>query len=248
MLKNKNTLYCFSPPVMIATFAVETGLAMYTIWKYRTWMLSRLVVAVLGCLAIFQLAEYMVCQGALGMSSIDWARLGFVSLSFLPPLGFHVASELTGRPVGRNVQAGYVLAAVFSSYFLLSTQGIGGSICAGNYVIFHLAPHAVKAFTLYYYSFLVLGLVLSVKWSRAAKDLHTASALKGLGTGYATFMVPTVAANIVNPSTVAGVPSIMCGFAVTLAFVLVFWVLPQHVQSRAVRQSTTSRARRKSAI
>lgn len=227
---------------------VEICLALLVVWKYRAWPVSRLIVATLTCLAVFQLAEYMVCQGAMGMNSIEWAKTGFVAISLLPPLGLHIASEMSGRTFGKQVMAGYGLAAAFSAYFLFSTQGISGSVCGGNYVIFDLAPHAVNAFTVYYYVSLTLGLVLSLHWARRSKDQHIASALKGLSAGYASFMIPTTAVNIVNPATVSGIPSIMCGFAVALAFVLVFWVMPQYVQSQMAHRVPSVRHRHKTAV
>ena len=216
---------------MIATFAVELGLAMYVIWKYRTVALSRLIVVTLLCLGIFQLAEWMVCQGAMGISRMDWSRIGFVAISFLPPLGIHIATTLAGRKPKHLVYAGYAAATAFSAYFMFATQGIMGSVCGGNYVIFQVAPHAVTAFSRYYYLMLLIGIGLSLYWSMKAPDKSAASALKGLAFGYAAFMVPTLAVYGLSPQTAAGIPSIMCGFAVTLALSLVFWVLPKYVES-----------------
>ena len=66
----KPKLYCFSPPVMIATFVIEVSLAIYTLWRYKLNPVTRLTVALLVCLAIFQLAEYNVCEGALLLSGV----------------------------------------------------------------------------------------------------------------------------------------------------------------------------------
>ena len=46
--------------------------------------------------------------------------------------------------------------------------------------------------------------------------------------GYVLFMVPTTFVNIVDPSTISGIPSIMCGFAVLLAATLAGKVLPEY--------------------
>ena len=45
-------------------------------------------------------------------------------------------------------------------------------------------------------------------------------------------MVPTTLVNIVDPSTIAGIPSIMCGFAVLMAIFLSGKVLPQYHENR----------------
>ena len=59
----KGKTFCFSPPVMLATFIIEFGFAFYSIWRYKMTTISRLVVAMLFALGSFQLAEYMICGG-----------------------------------------------------------------------------------------------------------------------------------------------------------------------------------------
>lgn len=239
MHKYSRNLYCFSPPIMIATFAIEIGLAIYVIWKFRSVAISRIIVVILLCLGTFQLAEWMVCQGALGVSRMDWSRLGFVAISFLPPLGIHLATSLAGRSAKHLVYAGYAAATAFSAYFMFATQGITGSVCGGNYVIFQVAPHAITAFSRYYYIMLLLGIGLSLYWSTKAPDKASKSALRGLAAGYSAFMIPTLAVYGLNPETAAGIPSIMCGFAVLLALSLVLWVLPKHLESSVYENNTT---------
>lgn len=225
---------------MIATFAIEIGLAMYVIWKYRNIAITRILVATLLCLATFQLAEWMVCQRAMGINSIDWARIGFVAISFLPPLGIHMATMLAGRTNAMVNYTGYAAAVAFSSYFIFATQGITGSVCGGNYVIFQMAPSAVDMFSAYYYSMLLLGAGLSLYWAKQTTDKHAASALKGLAAGYAAFMIPTMAVYQLDNETSAGIPSIMCGFAIMLALTLVLWVLPRHLESSYVVDDGTA--------
>src|SRR5687768_2570427 len=93
MKKYTNKLFCFSPPVMIATFAIEIALAIYAVWRYKLNTISRLVVSLLVFLAIFQFAEYMLC-GGFGVDGFTWSRIGYVSITMLPPLGLHLATVL----------------------------------------------------------------------------------------------------------------------------------------------------------
>lgn len=236
-------LNCFSPPVMLATFVMEIGLALYVLLKFRALFVARLMIGMLVLLATFQLAEWMVCQGALGLSGTDWARIGFVAISLLPPLGIHMSTALAGRSQPRLVYTGYGAAALFCVYFLTTTQGFGGPVCGGNYVIFQLAPQAVQLFSAYYYALLIVGVVLCVLWSRSTPDENAASALRGLAVGYTAFMAPTTAVYIVNRSVSAGIPSIMCGFAVMLAVILVAWVLPRYLESDVARNDAQARTK-----
>lgn len=240
---SKLRLGCFSPPVMLATFAIEITLALWTLWKYRHARLSLLVAATLVCLATFQLAEWMVCLGALGLSSYAWAQIGYLTITALPPLGIHIAMELRGKYHGPTLLLAYGTAVAFGWYFLAVTSGIGSSVCLGNYVIFAMAPAAVWLFTVYYYGWLCVGLWAAFWWARHETRPHIAASLRWLGVGYLSFMIPVTTANIIDPSTLRGIPSIMCGFAVLLAVILVTKVLPVYMQPSARQKAKKKRSR-----
>ncbi|HEU0266044.1 MAG TPA: hypothetical protein VFQ70_00265, partial [Candidatus Saccharimonadaceae bacterium] len=134
-----NTFYCFSPPVMIATCAIEIAGAVWTIWRYKLNRVSRLAVAILVFLAIFQAAEYNICEGAFGLTSLGWARVGFVAITFLPPFGIHLARNIVRSNQRRKwvdgiVVVAYAAAVCFTVYFLLVPEFTAGK-CMGNYVI-----------------------------------------------------------------------------------------------------------------
>lgn len=222
-----NTLYCFSPPVMIITFAIEIAFAIYTVWRYKLTPITRLVALTLICLATFQLAEYNVCEGAFGISSLDWARVGYAAITLLPPLGIHMAVKLAGDKK-RNwlVWLGYTSGVAFAIFFLLVDHGMQSQLCLGNYVIFEIAPGALPLYTAYYYGWLAVSTMYAWQQAKRVKRHSKKRALQYLAVGYMAFIVPTIAAVIINPTASAGIPSIMCGFAVILGLVLTFFVVP----------------------
>lgn len=222
--KYSNKLFCFSPPVMIATFIIEIVLAAYVLWRYKLNEITRLVMLILVFLAIFQLAEFMIC-GGMGMDGIAWARVGYVAITLLPPLGIQLAYTVAKKKPDAIVWFSWASAVAFIFFFSFATQSITGHVCQGNYVIFDVAPGSVWAYALYYYGLLLTGIWLCLKWVNEVSKKQ-AKALRALAIGYGTFILPTTAANLVAPETIDGIPSIMCGFAVLLAFVLVFWMLP----------------------
>jgi hypothetical protein len=231
MHKKNETFFCFSPLVMVSTFIVEIALAAYVLWKYRNTLLGRISVVLLVSLALFQLAEWMVCEGALGLDQITWSRIGFVAIGLLPALGLHVVHILGGRKKSIVPTLGYLATTVFSVYFLVATHGITGAVCGGNYVIFHVAPEAIRAFTFYYYSMLALGAGFALYWAASESNKHIKRSLQWFVAGYAVFMVPTAIVNTIDPSTIAAIPSIMCGFAVLFAFILTFGILPEYTKA-----------------
>lgn len=223
------SLKCFSPPVMIVTLLIEIACLIYVVWRYKLTPMTRVVALMLACLAFFQLAEFNVCEGAWGINSAMWARLGFVSITFLPPLGIHLASLIARGRTKWLVWLGYAVAISFAVFFLTANSGVESNSCQGNYVIFALSPWATTWYTLYYYGWLLLGIAVSLAWTRGIKETRTRYALQALAFGYLSFLVPTTIANIIDPTTMAGIPSIMCGFAVILALVVTFVVLPRSV-------------------
>lgn len=229
MRYKKNTLYCFSPPVMIATFTIEGLLFMYTILRYRISPLGRIIAALLACLAIFQFAEYHVCGS--GLAPASWSRVGFVAITLLPALGINLVQEIAGRNSRLLNGAAYGSSLLFALTFGLNSVAFAGHICAGNYAIFQLTSPLGGVYFAYYYFWLLFGIGLAWHLSDKVKP-RIRKALFLQIAGYVSFLAPTSIINAVNPQTLEGVPSIMCGFAVTYAVILVFGIVPLVLEQR----------------
>jgi hypothetical protein len=228
MLTNKKStnLYCFSPPVMLATFAIEIAFAFYIIWRYKMTAITRLIVSILACLATFQAAEYMIC-GGMGVQAGTWSKLGYSAITLLPPLGIHLALKIANKKNPLLLMAAYTSAAAFVAYFTFTTGAISGQTCYANYAVFDISAASSVPYGLFYYGWLFVTVGLSFYY--AGKVKKHAKALRALALGYCAFIIPTSAINMIDPSTISGIPSIMCGFAVILAFVLVGRVAPESI-------------------
>ena len=202
MNKKSLKLYCFSPPVMLATLIVELVFAVYVLLKYASTQTSRLVIIILVCLAVFQATEYMLC-GVNGISGGVWSRIGYSAITLLPPLGIHLALTIAGKQEKWLVRLAYTTAAMFVAYF------------------------ASWLYAAYYYGWLAIGTALSMYYGMKSRVNSIRRALYALAVGYAAFIVPTTTLNLIDPTTIHAIPSIMCGFAVLLAFVLVGKVMPE---------------------
>lgn len=207
---------------MLITFLFEIGSALYILWRYKLSTASRLVVMILGCLGVFQAAEYIICGGG----SMEWAQAGFVAITLLPPLGFHLASVLAKKNHYKPVYLAYVTSIIFIVTFGFLSHSIQNQTCTGNYVMFDFMPGLVYPYTLYYYGWLFIGTYFSYRWSKTVKVVSNKKALQALMAGYLLFILPTTTANIIDPTTLRAIPSIMCGFGVLLAITLVYWVIP----------------------
>lgn len=229
-------LYCFSPPVMLATFVIEIVAALYVTTRYRANTTQRLAVIILMLLAIFQLAEYNVC-GRLGISSDVWSRLGYVAITMLPAFGLHLTYSLAKKSPGKLVIVGYTTAGLFASLFAFGGV-FENHMCGGNYVIFQLRNPIGGMFFAYYYTLLFTAIFAALKFSKAKRiSQHRRDALVSHVMGYALFMIPSSLAMILFPETAAALPSVMCGFAVLYALVLTFVVLPHAHKAKLLSYS-----------
>lgn len=210
---------------MLATFFIEIIFLFYTLLRYKSNTLSRLVIALLFFLALFQIAEYNVC-GGFGTSAATWSRIGFVAITMLPALGIHMIHTIAKRPWSNVTGVAYGMAAAWILVFAFSERAFAGHVCAGNYVIFQIKPHLGGLYFFYYYVWLFIGGYLCFKFARAMKQ-NIKESLTLMALGYATLLIPTTLANMAKPETVRGLPSIMCGFAIILAAIATFGILPR---------------------
>lgn len=235
-----NKLLCFSPPVMLATFIIEFGFAIYVLWRYKMTTVTRLVVAMLIFLGIFQLTEYMIC-GGLGLGHSSWARLGYVSITLLPALGLHLVAALAKVKFRPLVGFAYLTAAAYVAYFALSGSSVVGDVCTTNYAVFNVQGWGASVYALYYYGWLIVA--AGAATYLAGRKQALAPSLKWMVVGYASFIIPTTLANLADPRTIAAIPSIMCGFAVLLALIMVWRVLP--LSKAPLSGAPTSKKRKK---
>ena len=225
MLRGKRAFYCFSPPVMLATFAIEIGYLIYIVVRYKMNRISRLIGALLLLLATFQLAEYFVC-GGLGGSAQFWSRVGFVSITLLPPVGIHLINTIADRRWNAIVGTSYGMAVAWIAIFAFSETIFRNHVCSGNYVIFSIKPMFGGLFFAYYYFWLIAGTLLSLYYINYVNKKQREGLILFI-VGYLSLMLPTAIANNLRPETILGLPSIMCGFAIILASVVTLGLMPR---------------------
>ena len=202
---------------MLATLIIEFGGALYTLIRYRLTPPVRIMIAGLTSLAIFQLAEYFICEGFV-INGLSWARLGFVAISLLPPLGIELALAMSGKKVIWLQALIWLSCAAFIIYYGFASSALTSEACLGNYVIFTGShPYGGYLYGAYYFSQLLIGVVLSRYFAKKATEPNQARAQRGLMLGYLVFIVPTTIVALLKPETQAAIPSVMCGFAVFLA-------------------------------
>lgn len=213
---------------MLATFAIEITFALYILWRYKFTPITRIIVSLLTLLAVFQGTEFMLC-GGLALEGGTWSKIGYGAITLLPPLGIHLAYLLANKKPGKVVALAYTTSILFLAYFAFATQAISGHTCYANYVTFDTANGSTIPYTIYYYGWLFVGIFLTFKWAPAL-DKHRKAALYALMAGYLGLLIPTTTVTILWNESTAGIPSIMCGFAIILAALLTLKVAPESIK------------------
>ncbi len=216
---------CFSPEAMMVTLLIEFVGAIWVAARYRLNQVGWLVVALLVFLGTFQLAEFLICEDP-RLSGHMLAQIGYMSITMLPPLGVSLAMAIAKKKSLIMQLVMYGMAAAFIIYWGFFKFSIDGEKCYGNYVFIEAHNDAMWVYGTYYYVFLAIGTAMSLYWSFKTSDKREALALRLLTLGYVVFIVPTIAVAIMRPSVDNSIPSVMCGFAVFLALVLIFGVIP----------------------
>jgi hypothetical protein len=218
------TFYCFSPFVMILTAVIELGLLAHMLIR-RRWSLNVLLASgMLLFLALFQIAEYGICEG-LRLSDTTWARLGFASITLLPVVGTHLVYSIAGRKNWKLLAALYAVTFVWIAAFVFGSL-MQAAICSGNYVIFDIKEPWEGYYYLFYNGIILLAMVQAIRFSRMAKNRHIKMALHWLFLGYVSFTVPAAVIWFITDGADTALPSIMCGFAVIMAVLLAAKTIP----------------------
>jgi len=220
---------------MLATFAIEITFALYILWRYKFTPIARLIISLLVLLAVFQGTEFMLC-GGLALEGGTWSKIGYGAITLLPPLGIHLAYLLANKKPGKVVALAYTSGIIFLAYFAFATQAISGHTCYANYVTFNTADGTTLPYTMYYYGWLFIGTFLTYKWAPTL-DKHRKAALYALMAGYLSLLIPTTTITILWNEATAGIPSIMCGFAIILAALLTLKVAPESIKLKKTHRS-----------
>jgi len=93
---------------MLATFIIETALAIYVYLRYGKSTFGKFAALILLVLATFQLAEHRICAES---NVLLWSRIGFVAITALPILGLCLISLVNKK--SHFLRFGYILAAGF---------------------------------------------------------------------------------------------------------------------------------------
>ncbi len=218
--KSSSSLYCFTPLVSLGTFIIEAVFSLYVLFKYRSTLMSRLCFALLACLGIFQLSEYLVCTISNGEK---WIYLGFIAITFLPALGLHISTLIVKRQTN-ILWLSYSAVALIVGLLLLTPLYNLHAQCMTNYVNVTMNFPYGLLFGIFYMYFMFYAIYFTYKHSR--KPLGTKSVELWLILSYLVFIVPSALLYFARIIVKSSLPSVMCGFALLTAIIFIMKIIP----------------------
>ena len=85
---------CFTPAISLTTALIEFIIATFILVKYKRYVVPVFFAILVYVLGIYQFTEFMLCTTN---NAFLWAKLGFITYTFLPAIGLHFAFRLTKK-------------------------------------------------------------------------------------------------------------------------------------------------------
>ncbi|MCY3411056.1 MAG: hypothetical protein INQ03_05390 [Candidatus Heimdallarchaeota archaeon] len=200
----------FDGQLSLIFFILEFLLLLLLFSKARDYQHFWNTISVLILLQLYQLAEFIVCRYGIAMV----AQLAFVIITFLPPAGYHLATQLTTWKK-RDYLLGYGLATIFALYYLFEDNAVIVHECNPYYAVYYFK--AAYLYAIYYNLFLLYAMIFLLIQLRNMAERGSAIILL---IGYISFMLPMLLMVLIDISWLMMVTSVMCKFAIMLAATL----------------------------
>jgi len=211
---------CFTPIISLTTAIIEFVVATFILIKYKKYLIpvfSALLIYVLG---IYQFTEFMLC---ISNNAFLWAKLGFITYTFLPAMGLHFVLRLA-RNRKYNWLA-YIPPLFFSLWAVFKTNFIVSASCSKVFVIVNKVFTSQgfsllsKGYLLYYFGFILIAITIAFIWIKKEKDKITRQLIKLLGGAIVIIITLPLILLFILPSLKIPFPSVYCQFALLFTIV-----------------------------
>lgn len=207
---------CFTPAVSISTAIIEWGLALVLIAFWKKSKIAPPSSLLLFLLGLYQFAEFGLCtQG----NEQFWGTLAFLSYTFLPVLGLHLACMHLRKKMPSFL---YAFPLVLAITPFVVQKFINFAFCETIFVTiehFYSGGWQMLVYTLYYAGY------ISGAFFLLAGEKPMRSATKWGIAAYLLMTVPTFILLIIFPAWSFRFGSILCHFAIltAIAFFVAVW-------------------------
>lgn len=235
----------YIPALALITAAFEIAMGLAALRARGPTRVLRPTAAILFVLAGYQLLEVFAC--APGASS--WpARLAFIDIVWLPPLGVWLVLQLSAadshwpRKFGASL---FIAAGGISMWVLLDPGFVTRTVCSAVLARYYNGPY----YSIYgaFYLFGLLMMILSAAWGMTRTDDHAARRhIAYIQVGTLGFVLPAMMTELFVPGIAGQMPSLMCHYALSLGIFLALVVRETH--NAAAEQVTSSSGTREQSL
>ena len=170
----------------------------------------------------YQLFEFFMCH--FGFAGSFMAYLAFVDISFLPPLVLFYILKLLDSPYNKFGKLLFIPAVLFTTGYAFMIPDFKVASCTVIYAAYNYPLGTL--YGVFYYLPLVISIILLfsfIKRNKTGKDSFTA---KVLLSGLIIVFIPVLGAFILSAfglnTLLSAIESIMCKFALVIAFCFAF--------------------------
>jgi len=223
----------YSPTLAVGTAAFEIIAAGWAFALARTKGRGDRAVAfttgvILFLLAGYQLTEVAICSDVAAAGFLP--RLAFIIVTWLPALGLLLIAQIR-RPRSRALYGCAIgmlaLSAGIVAWIALDSSFASASVCNAVYARYAHAQPRFQLYAAYYWVGLLGMILLSGYGMRTSIEPRGRRLFAHIETGTLGFILPSIAVSYFVPETRHALPSVLCHFALILAFLLthMLWVV-----------------------
>jgi len=214
---------CFTPWISVSTTVIEFILATTLLIYFKKGVFSKFAALFIYLLGFYQFTEFMLCT----TSNFNlWARLGFITYTFLPALGLHSALRFLNRKP--KLYLIYIVPVFFSLFAILSKNFIFNGSCERFFITvkttFFNSLNGINLiantlYWIYYSGFILTVLIISYLAYKKEKNKTKKKVLVSVIISILVMTLPTFILIIIFPTFGIQFPSVLCQFALLLAIV-----------------------------
>jgi hypothetical protein len=213
----------YSPLLSIVTASLEVGAAVWVLRGPGRKPILHTVSAILFFLAGYQIVEGILCTGS-PVTLAFLPRLAFMVVAWLPPTGLLLVAQLyptKTRTIYYYAYAMFIFCGTLVASIAVDKSFVTATVCEIVFAQYTNPTQLYQTYGIFYQTGLMSMLLLSAYGVTICTDDHQRLLLGQVLLGSIAFIFPALVMVAVIPIAQDALPSIMCHFAMLLAFFLI---------------------------
>ena len=215
---------CFTPAISLSTAIIEFSLATIILLYFKKSWINSFFAIFIYVLGFYQFTEFMLCTST---NSFLWAKLGFITYTFLPALGLFFGLKINNKK--RSYYSLFLIPLIFSLSALFSKNFIVYATCNRFFVSVRnvlFTNNWYYIYWAYYFEFMLLFTLL-VSWRiKKEKDKKLKKIEWIILVTILVSLLGALILMVIFPTLKIMFPSVYCEFALLFSIMglIVAWI------------------------